>query len=91
MSVASHAAPPVKTENGTVGYNITREDGRVELVTVEEATTRHFRQLKIAAADYLGTEVSRAVLTVPTDFSEHQTEVLVAAVAAAGLTVAAAY
>ncbi|KAM9887575.1 hypothetical protein OXX79_013532, partial [Metschnikowia pulcherrima] len=80
-------AKPVKTEDGGIGYTITREEGKTELVTVEEATTRHFRQLKRAAEDYLGKDVVRAVLTVPTDFSEHQRQVLKKAVLAAGLEV----
>lgn len=87
VSVAAHGAKPVKTEDGGIGYTITREEGKTELVTVEEATTRHFRQLKRAAEDYLGKDVVRAVLTVPTDFSEHQRQVLKKAVLAAGLEV----
>ncbi|KAM9916993.1 hypothetical protein OXX59_009640, partial [Metschnikowia pulcherrima] len=87
VSVAAHGAKPIKTEDGGIGYTITREEGKTELVTVEEATTRHFRQLKRAAEDYLGKDVVRAVLTVPTDFSEHQREVLKKAVLAAGLEV----
>lgn len=87
LSVSAAGATPVKTALGGVGYNIVREDDKTELVTVEEATTRHFRQLKAAAEDYLGRSVEAAVLTVPTDFSEHQKAVLGEAVAAAGLTV----
>ncbi|OBA23177.1 actin-like ATPase domain-containing protein [Metschnikowia bicuspidata var. bicuspidata NRRL YB-4993] len=86
-SVAAHGATPIETANGGVGYKITRENGEIEEVSVEEATTRHFKQLKLAAEDYLGKEVVNVVLTVPTDFSEHQKQVLVAAVAAAGMAV----
>lgn len=86
-SVAASGATPVKTQDGGIGYNIAREDGKTELVTVEEAATRHFKQLKVAAEDYLGTQVQSAVLTVPTDFSDHQKDELVKIAAAAGLKV----
>ncbi|WPK26045.1 hypothetical protein PUMCH_003390 [Australozyma saopauloensis] len=87
VSVAARGAAPVKTEDGGIGYNITREDDRVELVTVNEAATRHFKQLKSAAEDYLGQKVESAVLTVPTNFNEHQREVLVQIASAAGFQV----
>lgn len=87
VSVASRGAQPVKTADGGIGYNITREDDRVELVTVDEAATRHFKQLKSAAEDYLGQKVESAVLTVPTNFSEHQRDVLVQIASAAGFQV----
>lgn len=83
---SSAGAKPIKTENGGIGYEIEREDG-VEIVTVEEAVTRHFKQLRSAAEDYLGQAVEKAVLTVPTDFTEHQKEVLNKSAEAAGLKV----
>lgn len=87
LSVAAAGATPVKTADGGIGYNVTRDNDEVELVTVEEATTRHFKQLKAAAEDYLGKQVDRAVLALPTDFSDHQKEVLLESIARAGLTV----
>lgn len=86
LSVAAAGAAPVKTADGGIGYNIAKND-TTELVTVEEAATRHFKQLKLAAEDYLGTSVESAVLAVPTDFSEHQKEVLAHVAAQAGLKV----
>lgn len=86
LSVAAAGAAPVKTADGGIGYNIAKND-TIELVTVEEAATRHFKQLKLAAEDYLGTSVESAVLAVPTDFSEHQKEVLAHVAAQAGLKV----
>lgn len=87
LSVSATGATPVKTEDGFIAYKIAREDDKEELVTVEEAATRHFVQLKLAAEDYLGKSVDSAVLTVPTDFSEHQKELLVKIAAGAGLKV----
>lgn len=86
-SVANAGATPVETPDGGIGYNIVRDEGRTELVTVEEATTRHFKQLKSAAEDYLGSKVEKAVLALPTDFSEHQKKELEKAVGAAGIRV----
>lgn len=86
-TVALKGARPIKTDDGGIGYNITREDGRLELVSVKEAAVRHFRQLKSAAEDYLGQKVKRAVLTVPTNFCEHQREVLVEVASLAGFQV----
>lgn len=87
LSVAATGATPVKTEDGGIAYKIAREDGKEEVVTVEQAATRHFVQLKLAAEDYLGKSVESAVLAVPTDFSEHQKEVLVKVAAGAGIKV----
>lgn len=87
LSVSATGAKPVKAEDGGIAYKIAREDGKEELVTVAEACTRHFKQLKLAAEDYLGKQVDSAVLTVPTDFSEHQKELLVQVAADAGIKV----
>lgn len=86
VSVTSAGAPAVKTPSGGVGFEIKRAH-TTELVTVEEAATRHFRQLKAAAEDYIGRKVDLVVLSVPTDFSEHQRAVLTKTVADAGLKV----
>lgn len=86
VSVSSAGAPAIKTEDGSIGYEIAREEG-TEIVTVAEATKRHFAQLKLAAEDYIGKKVESVVLTVPTDFSEHQRSELVAIAASAGLKV----
>lgn len=84
---AASGAKPVKADDGSIAYDIERQDGRRELVTVAEACTRHLRQLKAAADDYLGTSVTRAVVAVPTDFSETQRAALAEIAAAAGLQI----
>lgn len=87
LSVSQAGATPIKTEDGGIGYKIIREDDKEEIVTVEEASTRHFKQLKLAAEDYLGKEIENAVLTVPTDFNDHQKQLLTKVAADAGLKV----
>lgn len=86
-SVSEVGAPAIKTEDGGIGYKITRENDRVEIVTVEEAARRHFVQLKAAAEDYIGKKVESVVLTVPTDFNESQRAELVKIAASADLKV----
>lgn len=86
-SVSKVGAPAIKTEDGGIGYEITRADDKVEIVTVEEATRRHFIQLKRAAEDYIGKKVESVVLTVPTDFTEKQREEITKVANNAGLKV----
>lgn len=43
---------------------------------MSEITTRHLKRLVSSASDYLGKEVTAAVITIPTDFSEKQREAL---------------
>lgn len=86
LSVAKAGATPIKTEDGGIAYKIAREDGE-EIITVEEATKRHFKQLKSAAEDYLGRTVDKVVLAVPTDFTEHQKDVINGIIEKAGLKV----
>lgn len=50
-------------------------------------TTRHLRRLRQSASDYLGKNVTAAVLTVPTDFSDAQKSALVSAAQSAGLEI----
>ncbi|EGV63804.1 Hsp70 protein that interacts with Zuo1p [Yamadazyma tenuis] len=75
--VTKTGAPAIKTADGSIGFNITRQDGKVEVITVAEATKRHLKQLQNAAEDFLGKKVEGAVITVPTDFTEAQREELI--------------
>lgn len=79
-------APAVKTADGKIAYDIVR-DGNNELITVDEISKRHFKQLKDAAEDYIGKEIEGVVLTVPTDFNEHQRQQLTSIATDAGLKV----
>lgn len=79
-------ARPVKASDGSVGYEIT-ESGSASIISIAEITKRHFAQLKLAAQDYTGKSIQGAVLTVPTDFTPHQRQVLAQISAEAGLPV----
>ena len=57
------------------------------MVTVSEITTRHIRRLVSSASDFLGHQVNAAVITVPTNFTEQQKNVLDEAAKAAGVEV----
>lgn len=57
------------------------------ILTVDEITTRHLKKLRISATDYLGKDVSAAVITVPSDFTDEQKAALTANATAAGIEV----
>lgn len=86
VSGSKLGAPAVEVD-GKIGYKITRDNDRVETVTVAEATKRHILQMKVAAEDYIGKLVEGVVITVPTDFHVHQREELARIVNDAGLKV----
>lgn len=65
-------AKVIKTSNGEPGFEISREEGKKETVTVAEATKRHLKQIKLAAEDYIGKTIEGVVITVPTDFTAQQ-------------------
>lgn len=75
------AAHPIEA-NGQVGYQI---NGNV--LTIDEVVKRHLKQIKDAAEDYLGQDVTGCVITIPTNFAESQKEALIKNAAAAGLNV----
>ncbi|KAG7191314.1 Hsp70 protein that interacts with Zuo1p [Scheffersomyces spartinae] len=87
ISASKLGAPAIQTEDGNIAYKIIREENKTEIVTVGEAVRRHLIQLKLAAEDYLGNDISEAVITVPTDFNEHQRTELVKFAGEAGLKV----
>lgn len=87
VSGSKYGAPAVKLDDGKIGYQITRDNGNIETVTVAEATKRHMLQMKVAAEDYIGKKVEGVVITVPTDFHAHQREELTKIVNDAGLKV----
>lgn len=75
-------------QSSTVAFSIrdtTSEEPST--ITVSEITTRHLRRLKESATDYLGREVTAAVISIPTDFSDAQKEALTAAAKGAGIEI----
>jgi len=85
---ASHqvGAKPIKATNGGIAYQVTI-NGNQEVLTIDEVVKRHFKHLKLAAEDYTGKKVEGSVLTVPTDFNEHQRAVLTKIANDAGIKV----
>ncbi|SMY29689.1 unnamed protein product [Zymoseptoria tritici ST99CH_1A5] len=89
------SAHPIEHNGGkSVAFSVQEnvdEDGNAKgersTITVDEITTRHLRKLKQSAADYLGKDVTAAVITVPSDFTDVQKEALTADAAAAGIEV----
>ncbi|KAJ3172250.1 ATPase with role in protein import into the ER [Geranomyces variabilis] len=63
-----------------------RVDGNDKLVAPEEIAAAVFGQLKEVADEYLGTNATRAVLTVPDHFNDVQRQATKAAAELAGLT-----
>lgn len=56
-------------------------------MTVHEVAKRHFKQLKLAAEDFIGKNIEGVVLTVPTDFTEVQRQEIARIAEDAGLKV----
>jgi molecular chaperone DnaK (HSP70) len=63
------------------------ESDKANTLSVSEITTRHLRRLISSASDYLGKQVTAAVITVPTNFSGAQKDALSKAAEAAGIEV----
>lgn len=80
-------SPIVKTEDGKIGFKIVKDESNSEILSVEEVTKRHLKQLRAAAEDYMGVKVESAVITVPTDFDEVQKAQLTSLSNEIGLTV----
>ncbi|EDO14921.1 hypothetical protein Kpol_1005p9 [Vanderwaltozyma polyspora DSM 70294] len=79
-------APAVEVD-GKVGFVIARGEGKEETLTVDEVISRHLKQLKLAAEDYIGTTISQAVLALPTNFTAEQKTALGVAAANVGLEI----
>lgn len=71
-----------KGEEGEEG-----EEVAPSTLPVSEVATRYFRRLIGSASDYLGKQVTSAVVTIPTNFTDKQKAALVAAINAAGVEV----
>ncbi|CAI5759113.1 unnamed protein product [Candida verbasci] len=77
----SYGAKP-QDDNDSIIYQINGEK-----ISVSDLAAKHFKQLKLAAEDYIGKEVEGAVLTVPTNFTEHQREEIIKIAEKAGLKI----
>lgn len=79
-------AVPIKSSTGSIAYNVTI-NGNPTVLTVDEVVSKYFHHLKTAAEDYIGKKVDGTVLTVPTDFNDHQRAILTKLSNEAGLKV----
>lgn len=86
ISRCQFGAPALESQ-GKLAFEIQRGEGKTEILTVDEVVTRHLRRLRLAAEDYIGTRVKRAVVAVPTDFSADQRAALRAAAKQADLEI----
>ncbi|GCF01380.1 regulator protein [Zygosaccharomyces mellis] len=86
VTKCANGSPAVEVD-GKVGFIVSRGEGREEKVVVDEVVSRHLRKLKSAAEDYVGSQISDIVLTVPTTFTEVQKEALKAAAKKVGLNI----
>ncbi|KAG0679530.1 Hsp70 protein that interacts with Zuo1p [Kluyveromyces marxianus] len=78
---------PVVEIDGKAGFVVKRADDVEERLTVDEVVSRHLKNLKLAAEDYIGQTISKAVLTVPTNFSDAQKKALKDAASAVDLEI----
>ncbi|GAA5861006.1 hypothetical protein JCM8547_008004 [Rhodosporidiobolus lusitaniae] len=77
---------PIVDSNGSPAFTVDI-DGTSTTLTAHDAAVRFLRVLLSYATDFLGRPVSDAVLTVPADSTEKQTEALIAAAKEAGINV----
>ncbi len=92
-----HRFEEIKSELGMVPYNVVQkgsdsafavtENGQEKIVTPEEVSAAILGKLKKVAEDYLGQEVTRAVITVPAYFNDSQRQATKDAGKIAGLQV----
>ncbi|KAI5965833.1 SSZ1 [Candida pseudojiufengensis] len=64
-----------KNNNGEIVYEI-KNEGKTEILSVNEVAKRHLKQLKLAAEDYIGKSIENVVLAIPTDFNDTQKQEL---------------
>ncbi|KAL1644222.1 Hsp70 protein that interacts with Zuo1p [Diplodia intermedia] len=84
----AHQSAHPKEHEDTISFSVRDSEEDVENErTISEITTRHLRRLKNSASDYLGKTVNAAVVTVPTNFTEHQKEALTKAAKEADIEV----
>ncbi|KAI1427369.1 Hsp70 protein-domain-containing protein [Xylaria sp. FL1777] len=83
-----HAASHPEDKNGTISFTIQdKAEGEPSTLSVSEISTRYLRRLVQSASDYIGKQVTSAVVTVPTNFGEKQRDALVKAAQAADLEI----
>lgn len=86
---ACHAsARPEPVDGDKTGFKVQeKEEGGASTLTVEDVAVRHLKRLRQSASDYLGKDVTSAVLTIPSDFNDAQKAAVAAAAQKAGIEV----
>ena len=87
---SAHPEEQGKTVAFTVQEHAIPEEGDApakSTLSVSEVTSRHLRRLAQSATDFLGREVTAAVITVPTDVTDAQKAALTEAASSAGIEV----
>lgn len=84
----SHSSSHPADSKGTITFSIRDTEAEApNTVSISEVVTRHLKRLASSASDYLGKQVTAAVIAVPTDFTEAQKSALTASAKSAGLEV----
>ena len=85
----SAASSKPKQHAQSIAFTIQESQDSTEATTISisEITTRHLRRLKQSASDYLGRNVTAAVISIPTDFTPAQKKALHDSTKAADLEV----
>ncbi|KAK5111870.1 hypothetical protein LTR62_004602 [Meristemomyces frigidus] len=90
------SAHPVEHDGGKTTAFVVQEKAAEEgseqepeksTLSVSEVTTRHIRRLKESASDFIGKDVSAAVVTIPSDYSEAHKNALTEAASKAGIEI----
>ncbi|KAK6839656.1 hypothetical protein PG990_011271 [Apiospora arundinis] len=83
-----HAAAHPQEASGSVAFSVKdKAEGDANTISVSEVATRYIRRLVQSASDYIGKQVTSAVLTIPTNFTDKQCEALIQAANNADLEV----
>ncbi|KAK3674263.1 Hsp70 protein that interacts with Zuo1p [Recurvomyces mirabilis] len=90
------SAHPVEHDGGkTVAFVVqekaaeeeSEKEAEKSTLSVSEVTTRHIRRLRQSASDYLGKDVTAAVVTIPSDYNDVNKAALTEAASNAGIEI----
>ncbi|KAK4056846.1 Hsp70 protein that interacts with Zuo1p [Microbotryomycetes sp. JL221] len=82
-----HNSAPIVDHNGQPAFTV-EVDGKPLTLTAHECAVRYLKVLLSYATDFIGRDITTAVLAVPSDFNQQQTDALVKAAEEAQIKVA---
>ncbi|KAM0787669.1 hypothetical protein ACM66B_003732 [Microbotryomycetes sp. NB124-2] len=82
-----HNSAPIVDHNGQPAFTV-EFDGKPLTLTAHECAVRYLKVLLSYATDFIGRDITTAVLSVPSDFTQQQTDALVKAAEEAQVKVA---